>query len=387
MLTRFCERCERQTVDGHLWCPERDCPAEAGYPVFKYGDFLGDLKITKLVTVYRHAAIYAAERNEEPVWVKVAHTAPDCDERLKREAQALEPVARAANRTPKWLRGFMRTPRHSLPILLPPYPAPSKRPYGEITFRGETKVFMVFEPFEGVILADLLKENPQLWHYEVAWIVTHVAETLRPWVSKGLLHLSLTPDVILVDRDKQAHWRTTLLDLGWLVSPNDAQALGQALDRCEPAYTAPEVLVARTGVQVTQASDVHSLGLVTYEMLAGRPGFEPKLLRDERVRRAVTQNRAVLPVERPELEGAGVVKIVERATALTDRFPNILEFARALLAIYGPQPKEVRPLPIRTYLVLALVVVLLLIVLGIAAYLLYQVAVLNPNIVPPAPTQ
>ena len=51
MLTRFCERCERQTVDGHLWCPERDCPAEAGYPVFQFGDYLGDLKITKLVTV------------------------------------------------------------------------------------------------------------------------------------------------------------------------------------------------------------------------------------------------------------------------------------------------------------------------------------------------
>jgi hypothetical protein len=121
-------------------------------------------------------------------------------------------------------------------------------------------------------------------------------------------------------------------------------------------------------------------------MLSGRPGFEPKLLRDERVRRAVTQNRAVLPVERPELEGAGVVKIVERATALTDRFANVLEFARALLAIYGPQPKENRPLPIRTYMLLALVVLILIIVLGIAAYLLYQVAVLNPSVAPPGAT-
>jgi hypothetical protein len=40
MIKRFCERCERITENGHLWCQERDCPAEEGYPVFDYGDYL-----------------------------------------------------------------------------------------------------------------------------------------------------------------------------------------------------------------------------------------------------------------------------------------------------------------------------------------------------------
>ena len=57
-LARFCERCKRLTIDGNLWCQDRDCPAEQGYPVFAYGDNLGDLKITKLITVWRTAALY-----------------------------------------------------------------------------------------------------------------------------------------------------------------------------------------------------------------------------------------------------------------------------------------------------------------------------------------
>lgn len=373
MLTRFCERCERQTTDGNLWCPERDCPAEMGYPVFKFGEYLGDLKITKLISVYRTSAIYAAERNDKPVWVKVAHSAPDCDERLKREAVALEPHRKQAHRTPGWMRGFLSKPRYTLPVLLDPYPVPGKRPYGETTFRGETKVFMVTQaPESGVLLADLLRENPQLWHYEVAWIISTVAETFGPWARAGLMHLNITPDVIWVDKDKDFHWRALLLDLGWLAGGGDAGAIAHALDRCEPAYTAPELLVARSGVQVTQTADVFSLGLVTYEMLSGHPGFEPKLLRDERVRRAVTQNRAVLPVERPELEQAGVVRVVERSTALNDRFPNVLEVSKALLAIYGPQPREKKPLPIRTWLLLIFVGILLLIALGFALFLLTQ---------------
>ena len=38
-------------------------------------------------------------------------------------------------------------------------------------------------------------------------------------------------------------------------------------------------------------------------LVAGR-----KLFRDDQVRKAVIQNRAALPVQRPELEGAGVVE-------------------------------------------------------------------------------
>src|SRR3970282_1426609 len=70
-LARFCERCKRLTTDGNLWCQDRDCPAEQGYPVFAYGDTLGDLKIIKLVTVCRTGALYEYLRGQQTVWLKV----------------------------------------------------------------------------------------------------------------------------------------------------------------------------------------------------------------------------------------------------------------------------------------------------------------------------
>ncbi len=63
-IARYCERCKRLTMDGNLWCQDRDCPAEQGYPVFAYGDYLGDLKITKLVTVWRTGALYESRARQ-----------------------------------------------------------------------------------------------------------------------------------------------------------------------------------------------------------------------------------------------------------------------------------------------------------------------------------
>ena len=48
-------------------------------------------------------------------------------------------------------------------------------------------------------------------------------------------------------------------------------------------------------------------------MLAGKPAFENKLRRDDQIRAAVSQYRGTLPVGRPELEFAGVVKAVDKA--------------------------------------------------------------------------
>ena len=155
MLSRYCERCERITRDGHLWCQDKDCPAEHGYPLLDYGDLVGDLKVTKVVRVWRSAVLYEALRGNQPVLLKVAHAGPECEERLKREAllqQALNDRARPA-------RSFLPAPRPLRLQLLPPYPTPSKRPYGEITVQGEPKIYCVYQHIAGRVLSDLLLES------------------------------------------------------------------------------------------------------------------------------------------------------------------------------------------------------------------------------------
>ena len=351
-MNRFCERCERITTDGNLWCQEIDCPAEKGYPVLAYGDCLGDLKVTKLLRVWRTAALYEAVRGDEPVLLKVAHESEDSEERLKREAMALEVLA---VRTPppfRWIKSFTPSPRPSLPVLLPPYPVPSKRPYGEISFRGETKFYSVFQHAKGKFLNDLLLENPQIWHYHAAWIVIALAESLRPLAARNRCHLCLTPEIVLVDSDAEGHYRPLLVDLGFIVEGDQLESIYEWSRLCEPAYTAPELLAGRQVKTASPAADAYSLGMLFYEMLAGKPAFEAKLRRDDKIREAVAQTRGTLPVGRPELESAGVVKVLERATARTGRYNNVVELGNALTAIYGRAPAEKRPVP-RRLIVLA----------------------------------
>jgi serine/threonine protein kinase len=372
-MTRYCERCERLTPNGNLWCPEKDCPAEAGYPILDYGDFLGDLKITRLARAWRTAALYEALRGETPVLVKVAHPGSDCADRLRRETHAFASIApKDAKRKRGFIDGFFpKPPRPATLVPLAPYPVPSKNPYGEITFRGESKVYAVYQHITGKLLSDVLLENPQLWHYEVAWIITTIADALHPLVAKNKTHLGLHPDMILLDVDADGHWRPVVLDLGFLVEGEELRSIYDWPRLCEPAYTAPDLLVP----QVRAAGlvhDVYSLGLMIYEMLAGRPGFEPKLLPDERLRRIVTSLRTTLAVDRPELEAAGVLKVVDKAIGATNRYASVGELGQALKGIYGAPPPEKRPFPRRFYVVLITLALILLIVACVAGYMLLQ---------------
>ncbi len=369
-MNRFCEQCERITTDGNLWCQERNCPAERGHAVLEYGDFVGDLKVVKLLRVWRTAALYEALRGDEKVLLKVAHETEDSEERLKREALAFEALTDRPWGPVAFIRSFMASPRPVLPQILSPYPVPSKRPYGEITLRGETKFFSVFKHIQGKFLSDLLLENPQMWHYHAAWIVIGLAEALQPLAAAGKSHLLLTSEAVLVDVDEQGVYRPVLLDLGFIVAGNELESIYEFGRLAEPAFTAPELLAGRTAKTATPAADVYSLGMLFYEMLAGKPAFESKLRRDEKIREAVGQFRGGLPVGRPELETAGVIAVVDKATAPSGRYANVAEFGQVLAGIYGRAPAEKRPVPGRLYGLLSVVGLVFLIMTGIAAYYL-----------------
>jgi len=369
-MNRFCERCERVTADGNLWCPERDCPAEEGFPVLGYGDYVGDLKVSRLLRVWRTAALYEAQRESETVLLKVAHSNDACEERLKRETNLLASLSRPALFPISFVQSFFPGRRPALPVVLPPYPVPSKRWYGEITVQGESKIYAVYRHAEGKFLSDLLLEQPQIWHYEAAWLIIALADALRPLVSRNQAHLNLQPDILLVDVDSDGHFRPLLLDLGFIVEGPELEKIGDFPRLCEPAYTAPELLSARGARAAGLTADVYSLGLLLYEVLAGKPVFDSKLLRDDQIREIAEHLRGVPPVDRPELESAGVIKILERAVAPTGRYKHALDFAQALAAVYGRAPAERRPAPSRLYVLVGVVATVLLVTVISAIYIL-----------------
>jgi len=363
-MYRFCERCERETYDGNLWCQDPDCPAEKGYALLGYGEFLGDLKVTKLVRVWRTAAIYEAERDKQQVLLKIAHPGDDHAERLRREALALQSLSPNLPGMGALVRSFLPQSRPRYPRLLPPYPSRSRQPYGEITFRGEPRTFSVFEHVEGKILSDLLLETPQVWHTQAAWVVIALAKALQLLSSRNKCHLCLTPETVLVDTDKDGNLRPILLDLGLLLDAGNSNGYVNWLQLCEPAYTAPELLSNPLNDTHSPAADVYSLGMIYYEMLAGQPAFENKLRRDDQLREDILLVRKPLSVGRPELQQSGVAQILEYAVAPTGRYNNVIEFSKALKKVYSSPPPEPRKIPRRLYIILG-VAALVLLVLGI----------------------
>lgn len=363
-MYRFCERCERETFDGNLWCQDPDCPAEKGYALLSYGEFLGDLKVTKLVRVWRTAAIYEAERDKQKVLLKVAHPVDDHVERLKREALAFESLSPNLPGMGALIRSFLPQSRPRYPRLLPPYPSRSRQPYGEITFRGEPRAFSVFEHAQGKILSDLLLETPQVWHTQAAWVIIALAKALQPLAARNKCHLCLTPETVLVETDKNGNLRPMLLDLGFLLDAASSNGYVNWLQLCEPAYTAPELLSNPLHDAHTPAADVYSLGMIFFEMLAGQPAFENKLRRDDQLREDILLIRKPLSVGRPELQQSGVAQILEHAVAPTGRYNNVNEFSKALKKVYSSPPPEPRKIPRRLYIILG-VSALVLLVLGV----------------------
>jgi serine/threonine protein kinase len=372
-MYRFCERCERETFDGNLWCQDPECPAEMGYGLLTYGDHLGDLKITKHIRTWRTASLYEAQREGVPVLLKVAHTGDDHAERLRREAVALQSLSPSRPGIASVVRSFLPRARPLYPVPLSPYPNRSRQPYGELTIGGEPRVFAVYAHAQGKLLSDLLLETPQIWHTQAAWIITTIAKALRPLARGNKCHLSLTPDTIMVDLDGQGIYRPMLLDLGFVLDVSESSSLYDLSKMCEPGYTAPELLAASQDGVHTPSADVYSLGMIFYEMLAGHPGFENKLRRDDQLREDVLQIRKPLSVGRPELEHSGVAGVLERAVAPTGRYASVIDFSKDLRKVYSSPPSERRKIPTRLWVIITIAAVAVLIAAVIAAATLLQI--------------
>src|SRR6266550_4984489 len=104
---------------------------------------------------------------------------------------------------------------------------------------------------------------------------------------RGVLHRDLKPSNIMVD----GRGRIRIMDFG-LAVPSGEATIGELAGT--PAYMAPEQLV---GDRATERTDLYALGLVCYELFAGRTLFLARTL-EERVYASQTA-----PVARASMPG------------------------------------------------------------------------------------
>ena len=128
--------------------------------------------------------------------------------------------------------------------------------------------FIVLELVEGTTLADHLAVNGPLDPGTVIDFVAQVGSALDHAHAMGIIHRDIKPANLILDSEG----RVRLADFG-IARTVDARATitesGELVGTI--TYLAPEIL---SGDPATPASDVYSLGAVTFELLAGRPPFQ-----------------------------------------------------------------------------------------------------------------
>jgi serine/threonine-protein kinase len=184
--------------------------------------------------------------------------------------------------------------------------------------------YLVMEYVHGYSLRQLLTTQGRLTEQEALRYGEQIAEALHYAHTKGIVHCDVKPENILVTQEGVAK----VADFGVAetisrtMTPQQARELAGTV-----AYLAPEVI---QGAPPSPAADIYALGLLIYELVAGRLPYAGTTAASSAAQRLAGQ----APSLRAFAMGASVEldAVLARALALNpaDRFPSAHIFAGAM---------------------------------------------------------
>lgn len=185
--------------------------------------------------------------------------------------------------------------------------------------------YIVMELVDGPTLRDVLASRGRLSVGEAASIAVQIADALTFAHERGLVHRDVKPANVLIQRDGRV--KVTDFGIAKAAADGDLTRAGSVIGTAR--YLSPEQI---GGEAARATADVYSLGLVLYEMLAGRLPFTGET--------EVAAALARLHAEPPRLStvrddvAPGLDDAVARALArdVAHRFPS----AAALRAAVAP---------------------------------------------------
>lgn len=132
--------------------------------------------------------------------------------------------------------------------------------------------FFVMELLQGLSMEDFLDKHGQLDGVEaIASVLSQLCEALEYAHNRNVVHRDIKPENVILTGEKD-RLKVTVLDFGLAKIQADLQRLtktGVVLG--SPAYMSPEQC---TGAGMDQRSDIYSLGVVAYELVAGDLPFD-----------------------------------------------------------------------------------------------------------------
>jgi len=195
--------------------------------------------------------------------------------------------------------------------------------------RHDDLYFIAMEFIDGDSLAGLMAKSGKFDTHRALEIIRQAAEALAEAHSKGIVHRDIKPQNIMID----VSGRVRVMDFGlaWAsYGTTRLTASGSVLGT--PHYMSPEQW---SDSQVDGRSDIYSLGVTLFEMLAGEPPFTgetPVVI----MRKAVMENAPPLmnlnPNVPPRLSGM-VAKMIAKKPG--DRYGSVAELAAEIDAYMG----------------------------------------------------
>jgi serine/threonine protein kinase len=187
-------------------------------------------------------------------------------------------------------------------------------------------VFFVMALVEGESLATLLTRTPRLPIPEARRLLQAVADALAYAHAHGVVHRDIKPDNILLDRESG---RPMVTDFGIArAAESDGQLTVTGVAVGTPAYMSPEQSLGER--ELDGRSDVYSLGVVGYQILAGELPFKASNTPAMMMKHVST---IPLPVrERRPDTPAPLAAAIDRALAKRpdDRWPSAAAFRDAI---------------------------------------------------------
>ncbi|HUP48831.1 MAG TPA: protein kinase [Thermoanaerobaculia bacterium] len=179
--------------------------------------------------------------------------------------------------------------------------------YGE----ADGVVFISMEFVRGYTLAELQQESRQLAARAALGIARQICRGLQAAHEQGIIHRDIKPQNVLIDSKGEIK----LMDFGIARVAASSEAMTQAgLIVGTPHYMSPEQV---QGGQLDARSDVYSMGVLMYEMLAGRRPFESSSLTGVLAAHISEKPKPLLEV-RPDA-GSRIDEIVMRCLAKDPR--------------------------------------------------------------------